>query len=145
MDLPHDNCHEDCPVAIKNQKDIETLFLRVDEVREEVKGTVRWKHFMWIVGGLVAVFFTVNTILYDAHNRSMKGVFEQTKEMQKQVILNMNRLDVLMTRMDSFMVLRSDNINHHKEDHERLEVILKALHDDIRVINRSLGQRPAGP
>jgi len=138
---PHDSCEDDCPVAIRNHERITTLFHHVDEMRGDIKLSVKWKHFVWIIGGLMAIVGTVNAMVYDSYQRDRTDILQLLSSNQKIIQQNVNRIDILITRFDANTVHRDAMAMRYREDQVRLQRTLTELHEDVKVLNRYIGHK----
>lgn len=138
---PHEHCEEDCPVAIRNQERIATLFIRVDEMKEAVGTAIKWKHFMWLIGTFLLILGTVNTLIYESYSRDKMEMLHEIRNMAAMVAKNKTASDVAAIRMDNFAVTREDLMIRHRRDHDKLDTILEVLVEDLKILNRNIGHK----
>lgn len=138
--FPHDSCEEDCPVAIRNHERIETLFQRMDEERENREGSVKWKHFMWIVGGLFFIGMTINAVIWDSFQSTGDKMWKSIHDVEDRAYATINRLDVVMARFDSFITNHDIVYVEYREYRQSIDGKLDSIESAINTIRVEIGR-----
>lgn len=134
------HCQDTCPIAIRNSEQITTLFNRIDDERETVKMTVRWAHFMWIMGGMFTVFLLLVGVMHTTANQDYNTVQASAASLAKDVAHNSRAIDVAVSRINDFMVSNDRDRRRNSSDQIRIIDKLDEISKTVQKIQVKIGK-----
>jgi hypothetical protein len=151
MDRDRADCESACPVAIRNHEQIATLFRRMDEervkskaVQKDVEKHVSWDVFMWVVGGCMSVMLVILGVMWYHFSGNDSELEDVLHQIRVSVAENSGKIDVAVTKMNSFIISHEQIMNRSTLDQTRLINKLDEIGRTINTIQIDIGRLQNG-
>ena len=147
------DCAASCPVAIRNAEQIESLFRRMDEEREDnktrceafeedidevKKDAVKWSHFSWIVGSMFTVILCLMLIVWNTLTGVDAGLERSIKQISEAVTRNSEKISITVTRINDFIDNHETIYQGYVRYQDRIANKLDKLTDEITQLQRAI-------
>ena len=97
-------------------------------------GVVKWSHFMWIAGGLVAAGVIVNTFMWQQAETHHDRLWKSIHAIEERSVGNEQDVDVIMSRLDHFMDSRNYMMDIYRRDMGRMQEKLDRIEETVQQI-----------
>lgn len=152
------NCIETCPVAIRNHERIEAAFLRLDEgrrnhrdhiktaaddmedVRRDLGSRLKISLFMWVIGGVTAVYGSLLGVIWTHVNASTDYTAVTIEKIEKLSEENARKIDVTVTRINDFIRNNDQLLSRSQVDQSRMLNKLDDINNIIHKMQFDIGQ-----
>lgn len=95
---------------------------------------IKWNHFMWIAGGLVAAGVFVNLFFWQESEMHHTKLWNHVRTVEEKVVASEASIEVVMSRMDHFLDSRNYMMDIYRRDMGRMQLKLDRIEETVKQI-----------